>query len=268
MPSGLRSPARRAPTLRWCVEPARASRCRTCQPDRATCFLTALWRLTAASAERPPGSRARPCANIVEGRWGAPPRRPQLTANPLCGRRDGDHGYLLASPLPCRMRSPRLTQRSKRAALPDSCVGPLEKRSTALVSSAASTRWPAWVATGLLALLGAAGCGLLGPSDREYTIQVDSIEAPLVVGPTESGEVRFLGGIGPSGCYSLAEVRTARSPQLLRLEFRGRYRDALCTQEPVRLDHSLTVSPPLADPFTISVVQPSGPALEATIRVQ
>lgn len=108
---------------------------------------------------------------------------------------------------------------------------------------------------------------MFGTGTEYFTIRVDSIVAPASIGPGESLTARFLGRIGPHGCYGLDEVRSARSPGLLLIEFRGKAVDGLCTQEPVNLDHRVDLPPPFDDPFVIRVVQPAGPPLERSVGV-
>lgn len=115
----------------------------------------------------------------------------------------------------------------------------------------------------------AAGCGIFGSSsEQHFTIKVDSIVAPASITPQGPLTVRFFGLIGPNSCYGLEEVRSGRSPSMLTVEFRGRSVHGVCPQEPVPLDYELSLPPPFSDPFVISVVQPSGPALEKSVRVQ
>ncbi len=88
------------------------------------------------------------------------------------------------------------------------------------------------------------------------------------VGAEEHLAVRFIGMVGPNGCYRLADAVTGRSPGLWQIEFQGEYRDAVCTTEPVLLDYQVSLAPPFSDPFTIRALQPSGPPLEKSVRVQ
>ena len=117
-------------------------------------------------------------------------------------------------------------------------------------------------------LLAGAGCGILGNGTRNFTVKVDSILVAASVAAEEHLAVRFVGMVGPNGCYRLADAVTGRSPDLLQIEFQGEYRDALCTQEPVYLDYQVNLAPPFSDPFTIRALQPSGPPLEKSVRVQ
>ncbi|MGE0442657.1 MAG: hypothetical protein AB7S39_19405 [Gemmatimonadales bacterium] len=64
--------------------------------------------------------------------------------------------------------------------------------------------------------------------------------------------MRFIGIVGPNGCYSLFEAPNGRTPGLLQIPFIGEKVDRVCTQEPVALDYALDVSPPFTNPFTIS----------------
>lgn len=119
----------------------------------------------------------------------------------------------------------------------------------------------------LAGLTWASGCGLLDGPER-FVVAVDSIVAPSTVPATAAFTVRFVGMVGPNGCYSLLEAPNARTPGLLQIQFIGEKVDRVCTQEPVALDYTLDVSPPFTNPFTIRVTQPSGPPLERTVTVE
>lgn len=120
----------------------------------------------------------------------------------------------------------------------------------------------------LAALTTGLGCNPFGPRPEAFVIRVDSISAPLSVGPTENLIIRFSGTIGPSGCYRLTEVTTGRTQTHFEVRFNGEFRNVLCTQDPSHLAHDIELAPPFRDPFVIRALQPSGPALERSVRIQ
>lgn len=110
------------------------------------------------------------------------------------------------------------------------------------------------------------GCDVLG-SEHTYVIRVDSITAPTAISAGEALEVQFHGWVGSDGCSRLSEVEKRTTTRLLEVRFHGVRRGGHCTQMPVPLEHPETISPPLGDPFTIRVLQPSGVPLEQAVRV-
>ena len=124
------------------------------------------------------------------------------------------------------------------------------------------------LAASSLALVGgASSCGLLsGPG--EHLVQVDSLQAPVSAAPTAPFEARFFGIVGSDGCSRLTRIERTRTEERLTLRFHAERRGGDCIQMPVLLDHTETISPPFRDPFTITVIQPSGPPLERSITVR
>lgn len=114
----------------------------------------------------------------------------------------------------------------------------------------------------------ASACGILDSGPESFVVRVDSIVAPTIVKPDAPFTVTFFGLVGPNGCYSLVDVATTRTPGSLLIQFNGEKVDRVCGQEPVPLDHTLDLLPPFVDPFVIRVTQPSGPALEKSVRVE
>lgn len=110
---------------------------------------------------------------------------------------------------------------------------------------------------GVTASLFTSGCGLL-PPDR-YTIRVDS----LTVTPVAPGQVavRAHGLAASDGCGGLHRVeREARGDTLIR-RFVGEQRHGSCTQVPIPLDYTETVTLPPGRALPYVVRQPDGPPL-------
>jgi hypothetical protein len=113
-----------------------------------------------------------------------------------------------------------------------------------------------------------AGCDSLLFPTKDYTIQVDSVSAPAAIGAAETLVIGFFGTVGGNGCHRLVRVEKHLEPGGLQLRFHGERRGSDCTQMPVPLEHEERVLPPLQDPFTIEVLQPSGPSLERVVRIE
>lgn len=109
-------------------------------------------------------------------------------------------------------------------------------------------------------------CDVLA-SEHTYVIRVDSITAPTAIGAAEPLEVQLHGWVGSDGCSRLSDVEKRTTTQLLEVRFHGVRRRGDCTQMPVLLEHTETLSPPFGDLFTIRVLQPSGVPMEHTVRV-
>jgi hypothetical protein len=110
-------------------------------------------------------------------------------------------------------------------------------------------------------------CGLF-TSPTEFIIRVDSMVAPPETGSTQTMAVRFFGWVGSDGCSRLTRVERQKNAASLTVRFHGERVGGNCTQMPVPLDHEEQVTPPLQDPFTIIVQQPSGADLTRTVRVR
>ena len=118
-----------------------------------------------------------------------------------------------------------------------------------------------------LSIIMTGGCDIFSPT-REFTIRVDSIAAPAVIGATDTLTVRFFGTIGLSYCHQLKGVEMQIGPAGMQIKFRGKYENHSCAQSARYLDHEETVPPPVQDSFVIEVLQPSGPPLEHVVRVE
>ena len=116
-----------------------------------------------------------------------------------------------------------------------------------------------------------ASCGLLGPGDREFVIQVDSIAGPTAVSGNAVFQQFFYGGVGPDGCHQFKEFRVARGSTTADItvvgqEFRG---GGDCTTLVVYMrGEPLTLDPPTNDPFTLRVHQRDGSVLTKIIHFE
>lgn len=118
-------------------------------------------------------------------------------------------------------------------------------------------------------LLALTGCYVFGPGVDRFVIHVESISAPDSIGGDDVLVVRFQGMIGPTLCYQFERVDSEVSASRLVIQFRGtEQKGRPCFLDPAHLDHEVQLPPPLEDPFTIRVLQPSGPALEKIVRIQ
>jgi hypothetical protein len=120
----------------------------------------------------------------------------------------------------------------------------------------------------LLSTGSAVGCDLFGDDTSLYVVRVDSVSAPLTIASDQPLEIVFHGLVGFDGCSRLSEVEKESGPGHLRVRFVAERRSGECTQMPVPLNHVETVPPPLQNPFTITVIQPSGPPLDHVVQVQ
>lgn len=114
----------------------------------------------------------------------------------------------------------------------------------------------------------AGGCdSLLFPAER-YTIQVDSLSAPAAIDATDTLTVQFYGEVGGSTCYRLAHVGKQVTPTGMEIRFHGERKGSGCGDAIIALEHEVRVPPPLQHPFTIKVMQPSGPPLVQVVRIE
>ena len=123
----------------------------------------------------------------------------------------------------------------------------------------------------LLSTVSLLNCGLIGPSVDHFVIRVADISAPSIVNASDTLQIRFSGGIGPDGCWSLDRVDRHVTKTTLELTFRGKHEVTSgfdCTQMPTALDYLDRVPPPLETPFSITVHQPDGSLLRRQVTVQ
>ena len=120
------------------------------------------------------------------------------------------------------------------------------------------------------ASVGISGCGLLGPEDRDFVIQVDTIDGPTSVPANTAIQQFFNGFVGPNGCHQFKDFRVERNATGADITVLGVHTGgSLCTDALVYLDgKALTLNPPISDPFTLRVHQRDGGILTKIIRVE
>ena len=101
--------------------------------------------------------------------------------------------------------------------------------------------------------------------------QVDRVDVPDRIAPTDTLPVQLSGTVGPNGCYTLARIETERGPGAVTL-----YPvvdppaddDRPCTMALVPLDTTYRVPPPFeAGTLSVTVPQEDGPAVTDTVEV-
>lgn len=113
-----------------------------------------------------------------------------------------------------------------------------------------------------------AACNPISVETERFIIAVDSMSVPESVAAGDTLVARFWGRIGPDLCSRLDRVDLAREPHHLSIRFHGaRSEEGDCPHALALLDHMETIRPPLADPFTIRVLQPDGTYFEREVRV-
>lgn len=119
------------------------------------------------------------------------------------------------------------------------------------------------------------GCSMGVQSDEDlpefHVAEVDSIDVPERIAPTDTLSVRLFGTVGPNGCYSLDRIKEDRSDGQLTVTPVVRYEradDVACTMALVPLDATYEAEPPF-DKGTLQVVVPQSddPDVTATVEV-
>ena len=101
-------------------------------------------------------------------------------------------------------------------------------------------------------------CSLDTKTVEPYLIQVDSIIAPDTVTPKNVFDIRLLGIVGPSSCYSLEKVYVFVTDQKeIQIEVRGRYQydGVACAQAVVYLDTKVETNVPTSGVYTIKALK-------------
>ena len=108
------------------------------------------------------------------------------------------------------------------------------------------------------------------PADAPLA-QVDRVEVPARIAPTDTLPVQLSGTVGPNGCYALARIETEQGPGAVTL-----YPvvdppaddDRPCTMALVPLDTTYRVPPPFeTGTLSVTVPQEDGPAVTDTVEV-
>lgn len=121
-----------------------------------------------------------------------------------------------------------------------------------------------------------AGCSTVSgstPGDEVDTVvaDVDNIEVPEHISPSDTLVVRFSGRVGPNGCYSFDRFDVERTAGRLTITPVVRHRtgdDIMCTMAIVPLDETCRVAPPFSEgTWTVTVPQPEGENISSTVEV-
>jgi hypothetical protein len=147
---------------------------------------------------------------------------------------------------------------------------PQQKRRTLGVSTGLSLTQTTWKLITAISV-GISGCGLLGPEQREFVIQVDSVAGPTSVPANAAFKQFFHGFVGSDGCYEFKRFSVTRSSTSAAVTVVGQQMTGGgdCTTAVVYLNgEALTIDPPISDPFTLRVHQRDGGLLTKIIRVE
>lgn len=108
-------------------------------------------------------------------------------------------------------------------------------------------------------------CSLKVKTVEPYLIQVDSIIAPDTVTPKTVFDIRLLGIVGPSSCYSLEKAYCYLNDQKeFIIEVRGRYayEGVACAEAVVYLDTKIETNAPSSGIYTIKALKQDNTYLE------
>jgi hypothetical protein len=101
--------------------------------------------------------------------------------------------------------------------------------------------------------------------------QVDRMDVPDRIAPTDTLLVQLSGTVGPNGCYSLDRIETERGPGQVTLRpvvQPPTDEDQMCTMALVPLDTTHQVPPPFeAGTLSVTVPQEDGPAVTDSVEV-
>ncbi|MFP4227496.1 MAG: hypothetical protein ACLFTE_01560 [Salinivenus sp.] len=108
------------------------------------------------------------------------------------------------------------------------------------------------------------------PDSDTLLAQVDTVEAPDRIAPSDTLHLRLRGTVGPNGCYSLVRVERERTPTEVTLRPVVRHSDQdVCTMAVVPLNEVVAVPPPFQDgSLRLVVPQTDRPAIRTTVRVE
>jgi len=102
--------------------------------------------------------------------------------------------------------------------------------------------------------------------------EVDSLDVPPRISPTDTLTVRMYGMVGPNGCHSFERFDSERSGDRVRVTpvvARVTGEEVACTMAVVPLDRTYAVAPPFEPgTFTVVVPQPDRTDVTATVDVR
>jgi hypothetical protein len=126
-------------------------------------------------------------------------------------------------------------------------------------------------------LASGAGCSMLTGAETddqqaEYLVaDVDSIDAPSQIAPSDTLRVRLVGTVGSDGCHSFERFDVGRSSGRLTLMPIVKHTTGegiACTEAIVPLNRTYTAPPPFAEgSLTVTVPQPDQPDVTTSVRV-
>jgi hypothetical protein len=118
------------------------------------------------------------------------------------------------------------------------------------------------------AWIGLSGCGLLGPEQHDFVVQIDSVGGPSIISGSSSSQQFFYGSLGPDGCYQFKEFRMTRVATGADISVIGVHTTGQnCTQAPVSLQgQPLTITPPSTTPFIMRIHQRDGTILTKALQ--
>lgn len=130
----------------------------------------------------------------------------------------------------------------------------------------------------VLLLAGGAGCSTLTGSESEddrsveYLVaDVDSIDAPGQIAPSDTLKVRMRGTVGPNSCYGFDGFDASRATSQLTITPIVAHTTAdniACATVIVPLDRTYTAAPPFASgTLTVTVPQSDRPDVTTTVEV-
>lgn len=113
------------------------------------------------------------------------------------------------------------------------------------------------------------GCDVTEPTERSFTIRIDSFSVPETVSGTDSIPVHLLGYVGRSSCFHFSHFKLKKTVSAARIEAKGTETlNMNCVTATPMLDTVYYLLPPFKDPFLIEILQPDGAKPAKTVRVQ
>jgi hypothetical protein len=111
----------------------------------------------------------------------------------------------------------------------------------------------------------------IGNDITYFKIAIDSVSVPTTWQIGGNMTVRFWGTIGPDMCWMLNTVDRDRTANSYTITFNGQHvarNDCPKTESTVDYEDVLTPVGGQNNPFTVTVVQPTGPNIVRTVTVQ
>lgn len=110
-----------------------------------------------------------------------------------------------------------------------------------------------------------------GQEPGNLVAEVQRIDVPAQIAPSDTLAVQFYGTVGPNGCYSFARFDVERTTSRLTITPKVQYRggdDVMCTMAVVPLEETYRAAPPFSEgTLTLVVPQTDGAAVTETVEV-